>query len=240
MTMRQKKGIRAGVLTLLLLLLAIGTFDSRHGNLAARAESRDITSGGNMNYWRAEANLPEERMAAVQSQPRVVEIEKVAEVDKVVAKKVEVKVEVPVEVEKDVKVVKYVETPVKAKPNPTPWEMPRNRSDDHLLVKKPDPVQEPGPKPDTGVDFGPGDEPGPGDDGDGNKGHGNDEDGYDPDPGDDGDGNKGHGNDEDGYDEDNPGRGGFGGVGSSNGRSGHGGSGGSGGRGNSGGSKGRG
>ncbi|MCJ7500811.1 hypothetical protein MUP29_11210 [bacterium] len=223
--MRQKKGIRAGVLTLLLLLLAIGTFDSRHGNLAARAESRDITSDGNMNYWGAEANLPAERLATAQAPPQAspksVGVERVVKVKKVVKKNAVVEIEVPVavEIEKIVQVAENVQVPVGAKPTPTPRELPDNGADDSYFVKKPDPVQEPEPKPDTGVDFGPGDESGPEDDGDGNKGHGNDE---------------------DGYDEGNPGGGGFGGVGSSNGRSGHGGSGGSGGRGNSGGSKGRG
>ena len=216
MTLRQKKGIRAAVLTLLLLLLAIGTFDSRHGYLAAQAESSDIASDGYTDLWKAEASLPVERLAAAQASPqtppfveieRVVEVEKVVKVEKVVEKEVEVMVEVPVEVKKVVEVVENVQEPVRAKPTPTPWEPPHNGGDDLRLVKKPDPAPEPEPKPD------PGDE---------------------PDPGVEGDRNKGHGNDEDGYDEDNPGRGGFGGVGSSGGRNDHGGSRGSGGRGNSG------
>jgi hypothetical protein len=176
MTMKQKKGIRAVVLTLLFLLLAIGTFDSRHGNLAAQSESSDIASAGNMDLRKAEASLPAKVLATAQAPPKIVEIERVVEVEKIVEKE-----------------------------------------DDPHLVKKPDPVPEPEPKPD------PGDEPGSGAEGDGNRGHDNDEAG----PGVEGDGNRGHGNDEDGYDEDNPGQGGFGGVGSSSGRGGHRGSGGS-------------
>lgn len=206
MTMRQKKGIRAAVLALLLLLLAIGTFDSRHGYLVAQAESSDIALDGYMDLWKAEVSLPAQRLATAQAPPQTppksVEIEKVVKVEKVVEKEVEVVVQVPVEVkvEKIVKVVKDVQVPVRTKPTPTLWEPPHNERDDPPLVKKPEPVQKPEPKPDPGDELGPGTE---------------------------GDRNKGHGNDEDGYDEDNPGQGGFGGVGSSSGRGGHRGSGGS-------------
>ena len=208
MTMRQKKGIRAGVLTLLLLLLAIGTFDSRHGYLAAQVGSRDIASDGITDLRKTEASLPAQRLATAQTPPKVEKIEKVVEIQRVVEKEVEVMVEIPVEVEKGVKVVKYVPSPVRAKPTPTPWDSSHDRGDDPHLVKKPEPVLEPKPKPDPGDESGPGVE---------------------------GDRNKGHGNDEDRYDEDNPGRGCFDGVGSSRERNGHRDSGGSGGRGNSGG-----
>jgi len=183
MTMRQKKGIRTAVLSSLFLLLAIGTFDSRHGFLSAQ-QSSDITSGGKIDLRKAEDSFPVQRLAAAQAlpqaaPPRIVEIEKIVEAEKVV------------------KVVKHVQAPVKAKPTPTPWESSNEGQDGPHLVKKPDPVTEPEPNkdldpgPDAGLDPGPGDEPGSGAEGDRNRGHGNDE---------------------DGYDEDNPGRGGFGGM----------------------------
>ena len=57
MTMEQKKVIRAAVLTPMFLLLAIGIFDARHGNLAAQGKTRNIASSGNMDFRKAEAGL---------------------------------------------------------------------------------------------------------------------------------------------------------------------------------------
>jgi len=178
MTMKQKKGFRTAAHTLLFLLVAIGTFDSRHGHLAAQSGSVDITSAGNIGLRKPEASPPAERLATAQAPLKIEEIKR-------------------------------------AKPAPTPWELPPNKSDESYHAKKPDPVQKPNPKPEPKPKPKP--EPKP-----------ESKPESKPDPKTEGDRNRGHGNDEDGYDEDNPGRGGFSGLGSSSGRGGHGGSGGGG------------
>ncbi len=79
MTMKQMIGIGAAVLTLPLLLLAMGTFDSQQGYLSAQAESSDIASAGNLDLRKAEASLSSERLATVQTPLKIVEIERVDE-----------------------------------------------------------------------------------------------------------------------------------------------------------------
>lgn len=222
MTMRQRKGIRAVILTLMLLLLAVTTFDSRNGFFVAQADSSDSVSDANMDIRRVETTPSDQRLAiaqaplqtlpqtvpqaAAQVSPKNVEIEKIVTVEKVVEKVPEVMIDKPVEVEKIAKVVENAQVPVKAKPDPNPWESSDIGGDDSQLDAKPD--LQPGSKRrhDHDPDPGAGLKPDPGDD---------------PCTGAKGDRNRGHGNDEDGYDEDNPGRGGSDGVGSSRGRSGN-------------------
>ena len=69
MTMEQKKVIRAAVLTPMFLLLAIGIFDARHGNLAAQGKTHNIASSGNMDFRKAEAGFPAERLATAYYTP---------------------------------------------------------------------------------------------------------------------------------------------------------------------------
>lgn len=230
MTMRQRKGIRAVVLTLMLLLLAITTFDSRNGFFVAQADPSDSLSDANMDMRKVEPISSDQRLAipqappqtvlqaAPQVSPKTVEIEKVVKVEKVVEKIPEVMIDVPVEVEKIAKVVENAQVPVKVKPDPNPWESSDVGGDDsHIDTKRdlqpgskrkhdPDPGPDPGLEPDPDPDPGTGLKPDPGDD---------------PCTGAKGDRNRGHGNDEGGYDEDNPGRGGSDGVGSSRGRRGN-------------------
>jgi len=234
MTMKQKKGVRAAVLMLLFLLLAIGTFDSRHGYLAAQGGSGEVVSGDNADPGEARtSSLPAERVASVRALPGAEEHGRAVATGKTVENEVEVTVEKPPEpdLEKVVQVVEGVFDPVDENPAPGSREKPRNGSDEPYLFKAddpdPDPVHKPDPDPGRGSD--------PGQD----SASGSDP-GKESGPGVVGDRNKGHGNDGDGYDEDNPGRGGFGGVGSAKEGRGHGGSGVSGGQGNSGSRKGSG
>jgi len=212
MTVRQKKGIRAAVLVFLLLLVAIGTYDSRHGYLAALAESRGNTSAGNGDPGKVESSFLAERVIDTRALPGTVKAEGVVDPGKAVEEEEEWKVAGPMEEEKDINVAEYVPTPVVgAKPVPPPPEPPPREprgstGDDARIANNPDPGPEPEPDPDRR------DRPGSGVIGDRNKGHGNDD---------------------DGYDEDNPGRGRSDGVESSRGWGGRGSSGGSGGRGKS-------
>jgi len=230
MTVKQKKGIRAAVLVFLLLLVAIGTYDSRHGYLAALAESRGSTSDGNVDLGNTRSGVLADSPVSPGTSPEPVKAEVIEEPGKTLPEERDLKVEEPVEAEEDIRAVEYVPAPVNVEPAPvpreqTPWKPTTpepwgSTGDDPPTVTYPDPVRGPEPGPDTDPgpihDF----KPDPG------TGHG---------PGVTGDRNKGHGNDEDGYDEDNPGRGHREGLESSRGRGGRGGSGGSGGRGGSGG-----
>ncbi len=77
MTIKQKKGIGAAALSLLFLLLVIGTFDSQKGYLAAKGESKGIASPGNLNLRKAEASLPGQRLAATHAPPKIVKHKRV-------------------------------------------------------------------------------------------------------------------------------------------------------------------
>jgi len=211
MTMKQKKGIRAAVLTLLFVLLVIGTFfDSRHGNLAVQAESIEITSDGSSDLWSTIEPPPVERMATYQAAPeasiKTVPTERTIEIKKPDVKEAEL----PVvgEVDEKVTVVEGIQDPVSAEPAPTPWNSSTDGEDDDQLAREPAPWSEPEPRSRLIPDPGDGQTPEVGKV-------------REKDYGSDGDRNRGHGNDEDGYDEDNPGRGGTTHVNSSKRRNGH-------------------
>lgn len=211
MTMKQKKGIRTAVLTLLFVLLVIGTFfDSRHGNLDVQAESIVITSEGSSDLWNEIEPPRVEKMTISQAAPeapiKTVPTEKTIEIKKPEIKKAEV----PAvgEADKKVAVVEGIQESVTAEPAPTPWNSSTDGEDDHQLAREPAPWPKPEPRSRLIPDPGDGQTPEAGKD-------------RKKDYGSDGDRNRGHGNDEDGYDEDNPGRGGIADVNSSKRRNGH-------------------
>lgn len=209
MTVKQKRGIRGAVMAVLVLLLAIETFDLQQSFLSARAESRTVAPDGNMDIRKVEPGFAPGRSAALEEPPEALVVRKVVEPEKTLDKQVGQTVDViaRVEVGKSPGAVPNVRMPLRK--NPLPVLEPDDSSQDNdRLYLLPDPGAEQLPETVPGTEE---------------------------------DANKGHGNDEDGYDEDNPGRGGFGGTNSSRGESGHGGSSGSGGNsGGSGGGKGRG
>ena len=198
MTTKQKKGIRTAVLTLLFVLLVIGMFfDSRHGNLAVQAESIETTSEDRSDLWSNIDPPPFDRTVLLQVAPEALietdPVEKTVEIKKPDIKKVEIPE--TREIEKKVTVAKAVGEPEIGVLAPEPWDRSTDGEDDHQIVNKPVSWSKPGP----------GSRPIPDPD-----------DGQAPEVGkdinSDGDRNRGHGNEEDGYDEDNPGRRGTGKV----------------------------
>lgn len=178
----------------LLLVIATGMLGYQDGYLNAQVDPVDPAGTVRPDLPKVVHGLITERRAWQNAPPKVVEVEKIVkvekvveveklvEVEKIVEKRVEVKVPVEVVVDKVVQVVEYVEVPVPARPAPRSggrWpdgseEYEGERGDDRTPER---PGPEPGPEPES-----------------------------------EGDHDRGHGNDEDGFDEDNPGRGGFEGV----------------------------
>lgn len=202
MTMKQRKRVRAAVLVLMFLMLAIGTFDSQHGYLAARAESNDIALEETGDLQTAQNTLPSTRPAkdlAPDSAPDL-------------APKGIVKTAGIPEADEPAVVVDDSPTFQNEKPASEPGEKPNNNQDGSYHDEKTDPAPESepqpdsDPEPDTFAGQNPGDDPDPGDKTPSDVKR---------------DRNRGHGNDEDNFDEDNPGQGDSGCVKSFKRRKGH-------------------
>jgi len=215
MTSRQRKGFRTAVLVILLLLVAIAAFDSRHGYLSALAETSGSSSKGARDAGTEQPGTLADRLVSPGTVPGPAGIpagiEGAPETGRTLLQKEEPKVAGPAAPGKDTVQgeplpprVEEDPLPVLREPTPrkAPPANPRSGSgNDPPMVTDPVPDEQPrhdqGPAPDGGLQEGP---------------HN--------DPDSDGDRDKGHGNDEDGFDEDNPGRGRSDGVGSSRGQGG--------------------
>lgn len=211
MTSRQRKGLRTAVLVILLLLVAIAAFDSRHGYLSALAETSGSSSKGVRDAGKEQPGTLADRLVSPGTVPGPAGIEGAPETGRTLLQKEDPKVAGPPAPGKDT--VQGEPLPPRVEEDPVPvLREPRPRKalpanprsgsgKDPPMVKDPVPDEQPrhdqGPAPDGGLQEGPG------------AGTGSD-----------GDRNKGHGNDEDGFDEDNPGRGRSDGMGSSRGQGG--------------------